>query len=727
MAAISPIQASFNAGELTPLLAQRTDQNVRTIGLKTMLGFLPLLQGGAEAAPGTIFVEPGKGPFRCIPFVFTPTQSYVIEASDGAFRFYTNDARIMDGAAPYELAVPYSWAQVQALTWAQDYDALYLFHPDVPTQRLIRTGADTFAIADAVMENGPLEPRNGDQGVTVAFSDTSGTVTVEAAGSDLFEAGDVGGLMEIECIDLGSIPGWEPGMKIDVGSSLCQWNGNVYLATGGNDRTGNVAPIHTEGTEWDGLNGKDVNGDGPYGVRWTYQYDRFGLIRFTVFTDSTHMEATVIRRLASTAASYRWRFGALSARRGYAAAGVVGGDRLVLGHTSVVRAGVAEDLTDFSIRNEFGDVSQDESYTLPLDNAAPILWMLSETGVIIGTSKAVHILGPSSAGAGLGPGNVVAPAQSHYGSAAIQPVAIDGRLVYVQTSRRTLIQMVYDSNRLLRQESPNLSRYADHIAMRGIADLAWQQEPRRLLWMVLDDGTLAACAYDPDEQLLGWCRRSLADGLSARSLCSIPSPDASYDQIWLSVQAGDAWWMLRMAPIRRTGDPATVIMSDGAVIYQGAATTTISAPHLAGRAVEVVADRKVHGPVTLDGTGAGTLDYPAAEIVLGLAFDAEIETFAPDGGVPGGTALNKIGRVSRIDVGVLDGNGLEASCQGETITAEDLMTDSPPDTAFPRFTGSIIFENLGRYDRDGSVRIRRYLPLPSTITSLTAYFEKGER
>src|SRR3546814_12223545 len=95
MSHVAPAQVSFTAGELSPLVSCRVDLRTREIGVKRMHGWLPRLQGPAEACPGTI----DQGPLRAahaipFPYVFNRPQSYVVEASAGKLRFFTNNVRI---------------------------------------------------------------------------------------------------------------------------------------------------------------------------------------------------------------------------------------------------------------------------------------------------------------------------------------------------------------------------------------------------------------------------------------------------------------------------------------------------------------------------------------------------------------------------------------------------------------------------------------------------------
>ncbi len=724
MAVVVPIQTNFNGGEQSPRLKGRVDQSVYSNGMAAMVGFLPLLQGPAEAAPGTIFVAGAKGAARLIPFEFNVTQGYQIEAGEGYFRFFTNDAQIMDGGEPYEVATPWTAAQVAELEYVQSFDALYLFHGDTMPHRLLRTGADTFELEELNLSGGPWEPRNSDRSSTVAFSNTSGTVTVTAS-KPIFAAGDVGGLMEVETGDFSTIPSWQAGIETNT-NDIRQWGGRVYRNAGGTGRTGDLAPIHIEGTEWDGIStGKDVNDKGPYGTKWTYLYDRFGSVEFTAFISAYQMQATVTRTLAGGGADWRWRFGAFSTRRGFPQGGCFWQDRLALWRNATVHCSVTSDYHNFELRNEFGDQSQDMAFSIDLPSADPIRWMMADRDLLIGTASGEFTLGGGQQG--VGTGQVEQRNPSSNGSARHRPFKVDGRAIYLQRAQKRLLQFPFGGSELYRQESPDLTRYADHIGISAIEEVVYQKEPDRLIWIRRADGSLVAAAYMPEEALLGWAPRPMADGLSVISLSTNTDPDGRFDQVWMIVAVDDAHWVLRMEQVRQAGDASTDrVMVDAASVYRGPPTSAISAPHLAGKTVDVVADGRVRQGVELDGSGAATLEFEASSIVAGLPFEAYMITHDAEAGSGNGTSQNKLRRVLRVDLRLLNSDGLEVSCQGVTRKMEQMQTNSPTDTALPLFTGDKMFELDGNHRRTGPITIRRYLPRPATVLALMAYQQVGE-
>jgi hypothetical protein len=90
------LQTSFSSGELSPALHARIDLNRYVSGLKTCLNFLVRAHGGAANRSGTTNVGGVKSflPCRLLPFSFSTEQTYILEATDQAFRWFTGGKRL---------------------------------------------------------------------------------------------------------------------------------------------------------------------------------------------------------------------------------------------------------------------------------------------------------------------------------------------------------------------------------------------------------------------------------------------------------------------------------------------------------------------------------------------------------------------------------------------------------------------------------------------------------
>ena len=146
MARFSPLVNSFTKGQLTPWMKGRADIEAFYQGAETMQNVLVRPYGGFLRTPGTEFVAETKDSSKTsflIPFVFSTSQSYVIEAGDLYFRFYIDGGRL-ETTAPVEVVSPYSQSEVSSLQYAQNQDVLYLAIGDYRTRRLARTSATTW-------------------------------------------------------------------------------------------------------------------------------------------------------------------------------------------------------------------------------------------------------------------------------------------------------------------------------------------------------------------------------------------------------------------------------------------------------------------------------------------------------------------------------------------------------------------------------------------------------
>lgn len=752
MSRVSPAQTSFNGGEVSRRLRARIDQSLYGISLASMVGFAPLVEGPMEAMPGTIHVDAAPGPFRLVRFEFSTTQGHILEFSDELVRVFTNDALIT------ELASPYSWEQVQALTFHQSFDVLYCFHPAMQTREFYRDGPESFGFELLALKSGPFEPLNDDESLSVSASGVADEITLTSLGGPLFTAGDVGGKFRIEADDFGDITAWEPYVTVTQGQLLTA-NDRVYRVVGGNPdvegviRTGTLTPVHTEGVEWDGIaKGTDINDKPAGGVRLEFLHDRYGEMTITGFTSETEVAATVTRRLpfSTTAATtyayeggywdetydvyvppettvsyaygtYRWAFGAFSDNRGWPTCGAIYNERLCLAKDSTVYASVAGDLKNFSERNELGEVTNGQAFIAILQDPNTIRHLVAADRLLALTAAGVHALGAASAAAGIGPGNVRAERQNDAGCSGAMPCVLDSRVLHIDRSRRRIYETDLDLGRNVEQQI-DLTRYARHIGTAGFVELAVQQNPFNHLWAAMDDGSLSLAAYLPEEQVLGWARRPMADGVTARTIAACTDPDGLFEQVWIGVELSEAlgggWHVLRMAPWREDGESAdTACMVDLGSEHDGAPETAFIHPVVTSATLHVVADGAFH-ETTANEVGGFSVPEAASHVWAGLPFPAFAESLDWEGGGDSGPARARKGRFGRTWIETIDARGLRFGTPGhvrdiEHLTADETVMDEgpAPETDY-RFC-----EVAGDWTRHPRLRVERVAPYQATIAA----------
>ncbi len=97
MAKVPKITRSFNAGELSPLMDSRSDQQKYEAGAKTMENFIPLIYGAAERRPGTEFIATQKSSSakgRLVAFEHSVDDTYILLFENQVIRFFRDGAQV---------------------------------------------------------------------------------------------------------------------------------------------------------------------------------------------------------------------------------------------------------------------------------------------------------------------------------------------------------------------------------------------------------------------------------------------------------------------------------------------------------------------------------------------------------------------------------------------------------------------------------------------------------
>lgn len=486
-------QLSLNAGELSPKLWGRPDLAKFSNGLARCANFIPLVQGGVTRRPGTRFVREVKDStkrVRLIPFVFSRTQAYMIEAGDFYLRFYMNGGALFSTspnytldaeqggdletesgegltteqvdltAAPYELASPYAENELFEIQYAQTADVMFITHPNHPVRVLTRSGHTNWSFAEFEFTNGPFAEYNFDDSHTLTASTETGTATLTSSAA-LFDAGHVGSLFYLEEEDSAEYSMWEPDKGYTLGD-VARWDGNVYLNVQDGGNSGAVAPVHLEGERWDGKSGSSV--------KWRYLHSGFGVVRITSVASALSATGTVLKRLPRdvvTGTTKNWREGAWSDYRGWPRTVALFEQRAWYAgndwRPQSLWSTVAGDLFDFTE----GTLADDAlTWTINSRQANPIQ-TLSDGIVLNVFAQDREWIGTSSRnGSAITPDDFTIRPNSSYGSSEVIPVTIDATTMFVDTSGYRLVELAYslESDSL----SPNdLTLMAEHITRPG--------------------------------------------------------------------------------------------------------------------------------------------------------------------------------------------------------------------------------------------------------------------
>lgn len=359
-----------------------------------------------------------------------------------------------------------------------------------------------------------------------------------------------------------------------------------------------------------------------------------------------------------------------------------------------------------------------------------IRWLAPLRALLAGTASAEFALQGDNGG-NLTPNSAQARRQTSTGSAPVAALTVGFAALHVGRSGRTLFEQGFSLDRD-GWIGAELSALARHVLRPEIAEIVWHQDPWRVVWCVLRDGTMAGLTYMRDQDVVAWHRHSLG-GPGAKVLSAAVIPNGPEGALWLCVERDYAGTTRRFVefmereftPDAGINDARGAFFVDCGITYSGVATTTIGGlGHLAGRTVQVLADGATHPDVVVSGGGSVTLQRSATLVHIGFGYVSDLEPMDIQGGAADGSSLTRMKRIAWVGlmlfrtVGGLVGwrdarSGATAFEALETRTGTD-----PMDTAVPLATGTFRLQLPPRWDRDASLVVRQDQPLPLTVLGI---------
>lgn len=308
------------------------------------------------------------------------------------------------------------------------------------------------------------------------------------------------------------------------------------------------------------------------------------------------------------------------------------------------------------------------------------------------------------------PTNIQVKSQSVYGCNTVRPIRIGNELYFVQRANRKLRAMAYKFETDA-YGAPDLSVLAEHATESGVVDMAYQQEPESVMWLVRGDGVMATVTIDRDQDVVGWARQ-ITDGVF-ESVASIPVADG--EQVWALVRrtvgGSTVRYVERFDPDIATDAAITGTHTTGVATWTGLA-------HLEGKEVDILADGVVMQRMTVAG-GQITLGRTAKDVEIGLPYTTTIETLTPEIAGGTGSAQGNSMRIGEVTLRFHKTTGCELN--GQVIPFRNFglaVLDAPA----PIFTGDHRIEKLGWERGSASLVIQQKQPLPFHLLSVIKKF-----
>jgi len=102
--------------------------------------------------------------------------------------------------------------------------------------------------------------------------------------------------------------------------------------------------------------------------------------------------------------------------------------------------------------------------------------------------------------------------QTYNGASELQPIVVNGTLLYVQ-GRQSIVRDLRSEFEINGYKGDDLTVHSAHLFDNfTIVAWAYQQIPHSIVWLVRDDGTMLGLTYIREQQMLAWHRHELEGG-----------------------------------------------------------------------------------------------------------------------------------------------------------------------------------------------------------------------
>jgi hypothetical protein len=554
------IKTSFAGGEFDSALFARVDVARYGTGASIMRNYQVDYRGGASTRAGTRFiaeVDDSAHPVILKEFSFNAEQTYMLEFGQYYMRVINNGGLVLSAGVPYKLVTPWSGVDLAKLKFTQSADVLTITHPNYPPYDLTRitntnwvltainfepeiaaptigtatastagtttyryvitaisatTGEESLASLSATTTASAIMSQNANAYVTVNWTPIAGASLyniyrqeeIPSAAADINSLyGLIGSTSGSTYQDSNGVPdfGAPPPTITDPFA-----NGRITTITvtaGGSGYTANTT-VTVSGAPGKGFNGFPIIAAGVItGVVIRSQGVRYVSPTVT-FNDSTGTGATAT---ATVSAPNNWPGKATYYKqRKTFAASYQFPQTLWMTQTALYRnmnvsfPGVDTDAITLTINSQ--QVNEIKSL-VPASN-----------GLIAFTSGGAFVVNGNSDGV-LTPATVRADPQVGNGASDLQPLFINGNILYVQEQGNTVRDLQYDFLQNVFTGN-DLTVFSKHLfENREIVSWAYAEEPNKIVWMVRDDGVLLSLTYLKEQEVNGIARHD-TDGLFER-------------------------------------------------------------------------------------------------------------------------------------------------------------------------------------------------------------------
>lgn len=315
--------------------------------------------------------------------------------------------------------------------------------------------------------------------------------------------------------------------------------------------------------------------------------------------------------------------------------------------------------------------------------------------------------------------------QGGIGSNNVQPIITNTSVLYAQDRGGRVREMQYTWQQA-GYKTVDKSIFAPHLFdTYSIMSMAWTRGPLPIAWFVRSDGTLLGFTYIPEQQIGAWHTHT-TDG-TFESVCAVP--EGNEDVLYATVKRTINGRTVRA--VERLHSRAMATLSDAYYVdcgltYTGTAATTISGLwHLIAKTVNILANGAVVEPQVVSATGTITLPSASTVVHIGLPIVAQAKT------LPIAVETEALGQgaeknVDKLFLRVNRSSGLKAGPSYAKLKEVKQRTTEPYGSPPDLMTGEVPLVITSAWNPDGQVCIQQDQPLPVTVLSMTIRVAIGD-
>ena len=718
------VYTNFSAGEINPLLANRTDAQAYFNGAKTLRNWYLLDEGGLMRRPGTTYKASLPGDSRIIPFIFSNDELAVFALSNNRLDVFDSDGVSVQS----NITSNCNWttAQLFELNYAQFGDTVFIVHRNNPIVKIVRASASSFSVSlftfeedETVSVSGAIKTtqpffKYADASISVTLSDkTTGTGRTLTASSGYFTSAYVGTYLLV--------------------------NNKQVKVTGFTSATVVTVTVIEE-----------VDTVGPHFI-WAEQLISSikGFPQAVTFHDNRLYFGGVRDKPASVIASKVGEY-----------------------FNFDIGSGAADDAIDVTVAG---------------DRVNEIRHLVSSRNLQVFTDGGEFFVPTSTDTSAVTPSNIIFMRQTPYGCNRAKPIIFDGATIYAQKNGRAIREYLY-SDVETAYASTSISILASQVVNNPVdmtMITGSTTKPEQFAFFTNTDGTLALFHSIRSEKIAGWTVWTTRTGDEFRSITAINEnlfcvvkrtlqgstvytleKFAETDALTLDssgvttlnqqgspkvnggsqsgstlnvdgytsapnpndiIQIAGNSTQYTIQTVNATASGYTLVLnqnlaatpSDNAVItiVQGRLHNTPT--HLTSTSVYAVDGTMALGTFTTSGSNTITLNeaHPAG-VNIGFDYTPTLETMPIDKDISNGPLTGQIKRISRAVIDV--SNTLNVALQAADKEAKSLIirqVDFKVAQSVAAVTGKKEFYFLG-YDRTPTVKITQTEPLPLTLLGM---------